>query len=287
MRFCWLLLCWLAGAVHAATPWDDAKGVPREAIVEAIRAEQAKGYRLDAIANAVRLQTAVLLALADAARAADVQQRPLRIDHRDYRAAFMAVTGLAEDALPSFVRAAHAAAEDLLVDYRADEVYDAAASADRPRRALNVKTGWPEGPGAPDRYSYVDRSIDPAIETTRLQVCTWRVLDFGDTIVIDELQGVSGRATSGLLGAIFALIGHAQARQTRYAFAPDGTQISRTTAKKGLTLTQTVTISPEGKVLTGLPPERPDLAEIEQRLAGLPMRVAYRPIDRSPVPAPP
>jgi hypothetical protein len=279
-----LAIALAGGPMAAASPWDDAQRVPRAQIVAALRHEQAQGYRIEAIANSVRLQCNVLLALTDQARAADPLQRPLRIDHRDYFSAFLEVTGLAPRDAPSFAQAPHRAKEDYLVDYRLDQVLDPAESPDLPRRALNVKAGWPAAADAPESYSYEDRSTDPAIETRRQQVTSWRILDYGEAFVYDDLRGVSGRATSGLLGAIFSVIGHAQARQTRFAIAPDGLQVSRTTARKGLTLTQTITIRPDGSVLTGLPPERPDLAAIDRRLAGLPLRVAYRPMDRSPLP---
>lgn len=282
-----VLLVAACTSVCAASPWDDPQTVPRARLVAALRAQQALGYRIDAIANSVRLQTGVLLALADAARAADPEQRPLRIDHRDYFAAFVEVTGLPPDQVPTFVHAPHAAREDILVDYRAGHVFDAAATRDPPRKALNVKAGWPTAEGAPASYSYEDRSTDPAIETTRAQVTSWRVLDYGDAIVIDDLQGIGGRAISGLLGVIFSVIGHAHAQQTRFAIAADGLQVSRTTARKGLTLTQTITIFPDGRVLTGLPEDRPDLEAIERKLIGMPLRAVYRPMDRAPVPAAP
>ena len=68
--------------------------------------------------------------------------------------------------------------------------------------------------------------------------------------------------------------------------APDGTQVSRTTARKLLTLSQTVTILPDGKVITGVPADRPDLMAIDQLLQRLVIGVAYLPLDMSAVPAP-
>ena len=281
-----LLVGLLSASPLAGSPWDDAQPVPRAQIAAALREQQAKGYKLDAIANSVRLQCDLLLALADAARATDPQQRPLRIDHRDYLSAFLEVTGLTLETAPTFVQAPYRAQEDYLVDYRLEQVLDLAATRDRPQRALNVKAGWPAGPAAPASYSYRDSSTDPAIETTRQQVTSWRVVDFGRAIVYDEVRGVSGRATSGVLGAIFSLIGHARALQTRFAIAADGLQVSRTTARKGLTLTKTITIRPDGTVLTDLPKDRPDLEALDRRLANLPLRVAYRTMDRSPMPPP-
>lgn len=278
-----LAICAWAGAC-AASPWDGARPVTREQIVAALRQQQALGYRIDAIANSVRLQSGVMFALAEALRAQDSRQQPFRIGHRDYYSAFLEVSGLTEQTAPSFVAAPYAAHEDYLVDPRIEQVIDLSATRDRPQRALNVKAGWPPGAGVPTSYSYEDRSTDPAIETRREQVTSWRILDYGEAIVYDDLRGVGGRATSGLLGVVFAVLGHAQAQQTRFAIAADGVQVSRTTARKLLTLTQTVTIFPEGTVLTGLPKDRPDLADLERMLIDLPVRVGYRPMDRSPMP---
>ena len=284
VRFASALLLGLAwAAANAASPWDDARSVSRAQIVAALREQQAQGYRLDTIANSVRMQVGVFFALADAGRAADPQQRPLRVAQRDWFAAWLEVTGLTADTAPAYITVPHRHGEDYLIDYRLEEVLDLAATRDRPARALNVKAGWPAAPGAPASYSYEDRSTDPAIETTHQQVSSFRVLDFGQAIVYDEIRGVTGRATSGLLGAIFSLLGHATAQQTRFAIASDGMQVSRTTARKGFTLTQAITISPDGRVLTGLPENRPDLQDIDRLLAQLPLRVTYRPIDLSPL----
>jgi hypothetical protein len=268
---------------RAATPWDDARTVPRERIAAALREEQAQGYRLDAIANSVRMQSGVFLRLTEQENAA-AAPRPLRISHADWMAAYCEVTGIAPEATPAWVRVPHGFKEDFLLDGRREQVLDIAATRHPPRRAVTVTAGWPAAPGVPGSYSFDDRSTDPAIETTRRQVNGYRILDFGDAIVIDGIHGVSGRATSGLLGVVFDLIGHARAVQTRFAVAPDGTQVSRTTARKGLTLTQAIAILPDGKVLASLPADRADLAVIDERLAGLAPDVVYRPIASVPPP---
>lgn len=63
-------------------------------------------------------------------------------------------------------------------------------------------------------------------------------------------------------------------------------QVSRTTARKLFTITQTVTIFPDGTVLPGLPEDRPDLEQLEARLMELDFQVIYAPFDISPVPPP-
>ena len=237
----------------------------------------------------MRLQAGVFLALVERAAAADPEQRVLRIGHQDYRDAYLDVTRLAPHDLPLFVKVAHAFHEDYLIEYRTGRIIEGPAGANAPRRALNVKAGWPAGPGTPDaptRYSYEDRSTDPAVEVTHERVTAYRVLDYGTLIVYDDMRGVTGRATSGLLGSVFSVVGKAQAVQTRFAVAPDGTQVSRTTAKKLLTLSQTVTILPEGKVITGVPADRPDLVAIDQLLQRHVVGLVYLPLDMSAVPVP-
>jgi len=282
MAFLAAILC--SVSVIGASPWDGAQIVPREAIVAALRQQQAQGYRIDAIANSVRLQSAMMPAIVDATVRTTPQPRPYRIDHRDLYSAFLEVTGLTAETAPSFVKASYEAGEDYLIDAQIEQVVDLDATVNRPQRALNVKAGWPQRPGAPTSYSYEDHSTDPAIETKRKQVTSWRILDYGQAIVYDDIRGVGGRAISGLLGLIFDLLGHAQALQTRFAIAADGTQVSRTTARKLLKLSQTITIYPDGSVLTGLPKNRPDLEALERMLIDLPLNVTYRRMDRSPIP---
>jgi hypothetical protein len=275
LLFCVLLVA--AVAARAASPWQEARTVTRAQIVAALRVQQALGYRLDAIANSVRLQSGLFLHLAEQERSTTHPPRPLRLRHADWFAAYLEATGLAPEAVPPWVAVPHRFHEDYLIDGRIERVLDLAATLDRPRRAVVVTAGWPAADGAPTSYSFEDRSTDPAIETTRSQVNGYGVLDYGDAIVIDAIHGVTGRATSGILGAVFAVIGHARAVQTRFAIAPDGTQVSRTTARKGLTLTQSIAIAADGRVKPAVPAERRDLVEIDERLMRMGVRVAWRP----------
>ena len=286
LRWCaGIVFALVVGAAQAASAWEPTRQVSRADLVSAMRTEQRKGYALDAIANAVRLQVGVFLALAEQAAATDPEQRVLRIDHPDYRDAFVEVTGLAPQALPLFVKVPHAFHEDYLIEYRTARVVEAAAGMNGLRRALNVKAGWPDAPDAPASYSYEDRSTDPAIEVTHQRVTAYRVLDYGALVIYDDIRGVTGRATSGALGAVFSVIGKAEAVQTRFAIAADGTQVVRTTARKLLTLSQTVTISLDGKVFKGVPADRPDLGALDQLLRSRPVGVSYQPLDMSVVPA--
>jgi len=272
-----------AALAQTATPWDAARTVPRSQLVAALTEQRALGYRLDAIANAVRLQSGVFLRLA-AEEDKSTAPQALRIRHADWMAAYAEVTGIAPAATPSWVQVPFHHHEDILIDGRTARVIDLATTPQPPQRAMTVTAGWPMTPGAPTSYTYEDRSTDPAIETTRAQVNGYHLLDYGDALVLDGIHGVGGRATSGLLGIVFDLLGHAHAVQTRFAVAADGTQVSRTTARKGLTLTRAVAIAPDGKVAATLPADRPDLADIDARLARITVQLDYRPVARMPPP---
>lgn len=272
------------GQALAASTWENARQVKKEEIVAAMRHQKDLKYKLDVIANAVRLQAGVFLELAEKAEAADPERRPLRVGHEEYFAAFLEVTGLTRDSAPTFARAPHQFREDHLIDYRRENVLGRIEEGAVPLRALNVKAGWPSAPGAPASYSYIDKSADPHLEVTHQQATAHRVLDFGNIIVYDDIRGVTGRATSGLLGAIFSLLGKARAVQTRFAVsATDGIQLSRTTATKLFTLSHTVTIYADGEVLSGLPPDRPELERLERLLKRLDLKAVYVPFDLSPV----
>jgi len=71
--------------------------------------------------------------------------------------------------------------------------------------------------------------------------------------VLDEIDGISGRPLSGLLGTIFKLIGEGDAVFSRFSISTDGLQIVRAKAKKLVSRTVTATIGPDGKAQNGCP----------------------------------
>jgi len=269
----------------AAADWDGARAVTKEEIVLALQSEQRLGYALDAPANSARLQAGVLLALAAAAQAADPERRALRVGHQEYFLAFLQVTGHTPESAPKFISVAHRHGEDFLIDYRLEHVVAGVRGGRAPKRALNVKAGWPAAAGAPAAYSYEDKTTDPHTEVAHAQLNGYRILDFGDAVIYDDMYGITGRVTSGVLGLVFKVLGKADGVQTRLAFAQDGTQIQSTTARKLLTATRSVTISPDGKVVPGVPGNRPDLEALEKRLVELNFDLIYPPRDTNPMPS--
>ena len=85
-------------------------------------------------------------------------------------------------------------------------------------------------------------------------------------VAYDKIEGLTGRPLSGLLGALFSVIGEGGVKYSRFILSEDGLQIVRARAKKIFSKTATLTIQPNGHAEKDLPPDRPDLEEIEERL---------------------
>lgn len=259
----------LTAAAASAGPASAAQdAAPVTVGVDAIHAAmaQSQGYNLLATTNGPRFQAEVLLRLAADAEARDPQRRPLFIGHREWFEAYLKRTGLAADKAPLFVRLAAQHAQDTILDYRREKVLAGSPDVNPPRRAVNVCIWWPKGGRAPDSYSYEDTLSTPQLKVTNERVITYRLLDLGDMVVFNEITGLRGRPTTGILGVLFQLIGEGSVVESRIAVAPDGQQITRARARKLFEVATTVTVQPNGHTDKDVPPDRPDLTAIDARL---------------------
>jgi hypothetical protein len=266
--FCFLTLVaspMLPDAFHVAT---------KEEILEAIAAQKAQNYNLLATPNGARFAAGVILHLARKGRDLDPNKTPILLDHKLYFEAFLEVTGVTRESAPTYIRIANENHEDQYIDYRRENVIDTIVTGQQPELAVNVVTGWN---GPPSRYSYEDHDSEPALRVTHEHVTSYRLLDFGDRLLFDDIHGVSGRALTGLLGLVFKILGDAQAVRSFIAVSPDGYQVTLTTGRKGFSVTTTATVDRDGHGMKGLPPDRPDLAAIEERLKK-PFEATYVPI---------
>jgi hypothetical protein len=258
-----------------ATP-SGAVVVPTQRLLEAMR--EVRGYELTATANGPRLQADVLLKLVHEATARDPARRPLFVGHREWFEAFLARTGLAPEQAPLYVRRPYEVGQDLVVDYRSEEVVEAVLQGPQPRVAANVRIFWAKGAGRPDDYSYDDTLSRPNLRVTQKRLITYRLVEYEDRLWYAEVAGLHGRPTSGPLGVLFRLIGEARVEESRSAFLPDGLQVVRGRATKwGIDRTETVTVWPDGHADRGVPPERPDLLAVEKRLLE-PLAIRFRPM---------
>jgi hypothetical protein len=266
----------LPAPLRGAPPPDPVR-VPAERLLAAMR--EVTGYTLTATANGPRLQADVVLKLVHEATARDPERRPLHIGHREWYEAFLARTGLAPSQAPLYLRLSYEIGQDLIVGHRREEIVDAVLQGPPPRAAANVRIFWR---GGPDRYSYDDTLARPNLRVTQGRLITYRLVEYEDRLWYAEVSGLRGRPTSGPLGVLFRLIGEARVLESRSAFPPDGMQVVRGRATKwGIDRTETVTVWPDGHADRGLPPGRPDLRALEQRLLE-PLSIRFRPLPREP-----
>ncbi|MGQ0647340.1 MAG: hypothetical protein ACT4P7_07190 [Gemmatimonadaceae bacterium] len=234
-------------------------------IVRAIRDEQALGYNMRATANGARLQAGVLMRLARIAHQRDSSGPPFVVAWNDFEAAFLTVLALTADSLPIFIRMASRYRESLLVEHRFGRVIERVVEGPQPLLALRVRGGWADA--SQRSYKYEDKSGSPHLRVSRERDTRYTLVDYGDMVLQDQIRGIGGRATSGVLGFMFDILGDARAAQSRFAFADSGVQVARVTAKKGpFSVTQTVTVLTNGIGEKGTPDGRDDLHALAKRL---------------------
>ncbi len=225
-----------------------SREVSRDELVEVMR--QHGDYNIIATTNWGRFQMEVFLRLMRAAVARDSTGGILTISAEDWYQGYLGVAGLTPESAPEGTRRSHEVGQMIQLDFL-------------PQLAANVRISWP---GGPDKYSYRDTLSVPQLKVTSHRVITFRLLAFGDTVFYDEMKGISGRPTTGLLGALFSVIGEGSLVESRMAVAADGMLVARARSKKVFSRTATVTILPDGRGDNGIPAGRPDLAALEQRL---------------------
>jgi hypothetical protein len=265
MRYVLLFALMAASDLALAADRFGARVVTQDEILQAMK--QATGYSLTATTNGPRYQSEVILRLATEAAARDPGKQPLFIGHREWFEAYLQRTGLARDRAPTFVRLADEYGQDSIVDYRMDRVISGAPAVNAPLRALNVCIWWPARQGGPESYSYEDTLSTPQLKVTNERVMTYRLLQYPDMLAFDEITGLRGRPTTGVLGVLFQLVGEGYVVDSRIAVAPDGLQVTRAHARKFLfEVATTVTIQPDGRTEKDVPAGRADLAALDARL---------------------
>jgi hypothetical protein len=281
-----ITICALALTLASArAPWVVAQAqdgptvdvVDRQEIYEAMLLERRKGYALTTTTNSARFSAYVFLQLARWARARDPEGLPLLIDHERYFQAYLRVTGLTPLQAPMFIRMPHQYGQDQLIEYRPGRVIETVEQGPQPEIAVSVKSWWPDAPAAPSEYSYQDTLSRPNLKIVNEQMITYRLLDYGDLILFDDIHGVEGRPTSGFYGLLFKIIGTARVVESRIALSQDGLQVVFGEARKGvLSRTAIATVNPDGTVREEIVPARPDLQKLEATLKQ-PLKITYKP----------
>ena len=203
----------------AATAEAPAR-VPFEEVREAIA--HSRGYDILATTNGGRLQAEALIHLARSAQKTRPDGPPLLVGHDEWFRALLQVAGVPAERAPTYARLAWEHKQDALVEYRPSRVIREVIKGPSPRMALDVTISWPAAPGAPSEYSYEDTRSTPQVKVTYKRVITYHLLDYGDMIVFDRMEGLYGRPTTGALGVLFAVLGEARHRRV-----PDGARPGR------------------------------------------------------------
>lgn len=244
---------------------DNPYIVGRKELLSAMKSQI--GYDSKATTNVARFHADVIFDLTRKAKAVRPMGPPILIKHEDWFYAFLEVTELSPDKAPIYSKLAYEHKQDQLIEYRTDRVIKKVKRGPNPKLALNVKVWWPKTPKAPSRYTYCDTLSIPKLKITNERVISYKLLDFGDVVVYDKITGLKGKPTSGILKIITDIIGEGNLKSSRMTISKDGLQIVRAKAKKfGLTISATVTISPNGHMEKGVPQDRPDLLKLEKML---------------------
>lgn len=275
-RIFYFLVLTLSWVTYSNADNLDVRRVTQAELVEAM--QQVNGFDPTATTNGARFQAEVMFELVNTIADSGRLDKAMFITPEDWFRAFLMKTNLTEDAAPQYVKLAHQHQQYMWVDARFDEVIEEVEKGERPVMALNVIFGWPEAPGVDDEYAYQDTLSTPNLNVTNHRVITYRLLNFGNRFFFDDIAGLTGRPTTGLLGMLFKLIGEGRVVVTGIAISDDGLQIVRGTAKKAFFgVTTTATIQPDGQSEKDVPENRPDLDALEALLQ-TPFDIAYKPL---------
>ncbi len=267
-----LLILAVPGISLAQSTRCDADTLSRAELASEMRrvVDSQAPFDLLATTNWMRFQSALFLRLVRTASALNPAGGVVSIPAKDLFWEFVSLAGIgideAERAPAHMLWALHLDQETRL-EYRSDSIVLQVKKGLEPALAVNVGITWPDREDGQDKYSFIDTLSVPKLKVTNRQKVTFRLLDFGDMVVYDKISGTSGRPLSGVLGALFKVIGEGDVKYARAGMGEDGVQVVRAKAKKlFISRTGTVTISPDGVAEKDVPENRPDLAAIAARL---------------------
>ena len=238
--------------------------VPREEILQAMSAHGA--YSLTTTTNAARFGAEVLLAIARRRRQESGGSTVFLVRQSDWFTAHRETAGVTYEDMSIAAREGYEHNQDVLVDYGAD-VVGRVEEGPTPLMALDVKIFWPRSKDAPSKYSYKDTLSIPRVVVYNERVIRFKLLQYEDMVVFDKVEGISVRPI-GFFSALFGIIGNPDLQQNRIALSADEWQVmrGRVSAFLGISDTRTATFEPDGRGHEGIPPDRPDLKDIEGRL---------------------
>ncbi|MBS3743181.1 MAG: hypothetical protein KGY48_02395 [Wenzhouxiangellaceae bacterium] len=233
--------------------------------IETMRAviEDIDGYNTAAAINQSRFVADFLFGLAaraDVSSAAGTFQ----IQPERFFQAWLDVTGERAEDAPVSMRKVLEYNQRFVVDSR--PVIQLSPASLRVENVLAVHISWPQSADAADHYTYEDTMADPTVRLRHERVINYILIDFGEFVAYENLEGIRGKPTSGGLGALFGFLGTARILSSRFTVAGDQTQVNRSLVKKLFPFTMLTTISSDGTAERGIPDDRDDLQALADRL---------------------
>ncbi len=275
-----LLLLFVSPSANAQAPDCAVDTISRAGLAAAMRTAALSNGEYDLLAtpNWPRFQTALYQELVRRAMERDPLGSVLFIPPNLLFGEFLSLAGVVDPSeAPDLMLWAVHLEQGTQLEYRPDGIVKSVKKGTHPTIAINVRTAWPDRPDGTDKFSVLDTLSVPKLRVTNRQEITYRMLVFEDMVMLDEIDGTSGRPLSGVLGALFSVIGDGSLVYYRSALVDGGLLLVRVKAKKMIfSKTTTITVYPEGRADNGVPPDRPDLAAIEELLK-LDREIEYQP----------
>ena len=246
--------------------------VSRDEILQAMSAHGS--YSLTSTTTSMRFGAEALLAIVRRRQQEVPGNTQFLIPQSDWFAAHLETAGVPYAEMSEAARAGFEHHQDALVDY-GPQVVDHVLQGPVPIMSLDVTIFWPDSEGAPSEFSYKDTLSVPRVDVYDNRVIRFKLLQYDDMLVFDEVTGISVRP-KGFLSALFAIVGKPDLKQSRIAVSADQWQVMRGQVKvfPGISKTGTATIEPGGRGHEGVPPDRADLVDLKQRMSQ-PLKLRY------------
>jgi hypothetical protein len=253
-----------AGETVATQECEEPYRVSRDAIRRAMRAHGP--YSLTSTTTAMLFGSRAILDIVRHRKKVAPGSTQLLIGHEDWFAVHLETAGVSYEEMSPSARSAFEHHQDLLVDY-GPEVVERTIEGPTPITSLDVTLFWPDSGDAPSEYSYKDTSSVPKLDMFNDRVIRFKMLEYDDMLMFDEVSGISVRPV-GFLSALFAVLGKPDLKETRLAVSSDYWQVIRGRVKvfAGLSKTGTAAVEPGGRGHEHIPPGRTDLAALAKRL---------------------
>ena len=226
------------------------------------------GYDITATTNQGRFVADVLLGLAADFSARDPDGLPFEIAPEGFFDAVVSVAGIEPEEMPISFRRALEVGQVFTVDYRQARLVEGGAAAGEIEQALAVSVRWPDD--GPDHYEYEDTDASPNVLLRYESEVNYRLVRLQDRVLYDDVEGLSGRPTSGALGALFRVLGRASIQSSHFAVADDQTLVAYTRGRRLFSFSTLATVRPDGSTSREVPDDRDDLEAMGERLSRLP-----------------